>query len=341
MKTFYCRCGNTIFFENTVCTACGRVLGFDPHSLQLLSFDQLGGGEWETVDHFHFKPCHNYSEFQVCNWVLPFHSTNTYCVACSLNQMIPALTAPEKRLWWANMEMAKRRLLFTLLSLSLPIENKAQHGNGLAFAFLEDKRMNPAVEEEYVITGHEQGLITVNLAEADDANREYTRVIMGEPYRTLLGHFRHESGHYYFDRLIKYSSHLPTFRQLFGDETEDYDTAIEHYYRQRESLLNNGAWQQGEFISCYAQAHPLEDWAECWAHYLHMVDTLETAAEFGIIGAGFNRTDFESWLPYWERVTVALNALNRSMGLRDAYPFVLSAPVLTKIHFVHQVIGPT
>ncbi|MCB1687474.1 MAG: putative zinc-binding metallopeptidase [Halioglobus sp.] len=340
MKTFYCRCGNGLFFDNTRCIVCGLNLGFDPLSQQLLSFEQLAGGAWQTTEHRHFKPCQNYRDYQVCNWMLPFDSEENYCLACALNEMIPALSAPQRRRWWGNMETAKRHLLYSLLSLQLPVQSRSEHAQGLAFAFLEDKRMNPAVAEDYVATGYRQGLITVNLAEADELSREMTRVQMNEPYRTLLGHFRHESGHYYFERLIRDDKHLVVFRQLFGDESLDYASALANYYENQRSLNSAYTDPSSPFISCYAQAHPLEDWAECWAHYLHMTDTTETAAQFGIIDADIDRSDFSSWSSHWERVTVALNALNRSMGLRDAYPFVLSDAVLTKIHFVHRVIDP-
>lgn len=340
MKTFKCRCGQPVFFDNTWCTVCGAKLGFDPNRLDLISFDILESGEWQSSNLFHFKPCKNYSEFEVCNWVLPFHSADSYCLACSMNEMIPAVSVQEKRHWWQRMESAKRRLLFSLLALRLPVVSRQQDGSGLAFAFLEDKRMNPHVEEEFVATGYQSGLITVNVAEADDLSRETSRVLMEEPYRTLLGHFRHESGHYYFDKLVRYSDKLANFRQLFGNEQMDYNTALDDYYQNHAEFKQRYTTQANRYISCYAQSHPLEDWAECWSHYLHMIDTLETAAEFGIIASPLQRNDFYSWIGQWQNVTVAMNALNRSMGLRDAYPFVLSQEILAKIHYVHLVIDP-
>lgn len=335
MNNYQCSCGAGIFFENTQCVNCGSLLGFDPASFHLLNFQEKSPGVWHNSQRGLYKPCLNHTQYQVCNWVLPIDSPQDYCLACDLNEMVPAITAAEKRLWWANLEMAKRRLLYTLLQLGLPLQNRKYTPDGLAFAFLEDKRINPHVREEFVSTGHAQGLITVNLAEADDASRELQRVRMGESYRTLLGHFRHESGHYYFDRLIKGGEWLQQFRLLFGSELNDYEQALQNYYNNPPPP----AWENG-FISDYAQAHPLEDWAECWAHYLHIVDTLETAAQFNLVEVNPLVADMDQWLKDWDRVTVMLNALNRSMGMRDAYPFVYSQPVIEKIRFVHSVVRP-
>lgn len=301
----------------------------------MLPFTQQSAGVWHNPQKGLYKPCQNYTRYQVCNWVLPFDSNHEYCLACDLNEMVPAITAPEKRLWWANLENAKRRLVYTLRQLGLPIQNRKYNVRGLAFAFLEDKRFNPLVDEEFVQTGYEQGLITVNLAEADDANRELQRVRMGESYRTLLGHFRHESGHFYFEQFVSEHWFANTFQSLFGDYNLDYKNALHHYYQHPPPPV-----LEGGYISDYAQAHPLEDWAECWAHYLHMVDTLETAAEFNLVDSNPLMDDLDNWLREWDRVTVILNALNRSMGMRDAYPFVYSAATINKIRFIHSVAHP-
>jgi hypothetical protein len=239
--------------------------------------------------------------------------------------------------------------VYSLLCLSLPLRDKGEDPDkGLAFAFLGDP--NPRFEEtRQVITGHAGGLITLNIAEADDAIREKMRLAMNEPYRTLLGHFRHESGHYYWERLVAHGDGLGPFRELFGDEREDYDRALKRHYEQ--GVPPN--WPQ-RFISAYASAHPWEDWAETWAHYLHMVDTLETAREFGvhvsprppnrqtvdprITLVGCRPASFDEALENWMPLTCVINSLNRSMGQPDMYPFVLSIPVIEKLKFVHAVI---
>jgi hypothetical protein len=171
-----------------------------------------------------------------------------------------------------KLELAKRRCIYTFLKLGLPIES-GPRGNeaALRFRFLQDKENAP------VQTGHENGVITVNIAEADDDEREHRRLQLHEPYRTLVGHLRHESGHFYWDRLIANSPNLQRFREFFGDETGDYDAALQTYYKQGPPA----DWQS-RTVTAYASSHPWEDWAETWAHYLHIMDTLETAANFGM-----------------------------------------------------------
>jgi len=183
------------------------------------------------------------------------------------------------------------------------------------------------------------------VAEADDPFREKMRVQMGEAYRTLLGHFRHEVGHHYWERLIESSDRLAPFRERFGDERVDYAEARQRHYDQGPPP----DWSAG-FVSAYASMHPWEDWAETWAHYLHMTDTLETARAYGLVvrpeGARtpsvrtrrLDLHDFEDLAAGWYPLTMALNSLNRSMGLPDTYPFVLSDTAIAKLRFVHEVI---
>jgi hypothetical protein len=262
--------------------------------------------------------------------------------------MIPDLSQPENLADWRRIELAKHRLFYTLLKLRLPLTTKLEDPQqGLAFDFLAAPRPDSAPSEP-VMTGHDRGLITINLAEADDSKREQMRREMGEPYRTLLGHFRHEIAHYYWDILVQNAPGIEAFRQLFGDEREDYGEALKRHYA-------NGPpadWQE-RFVSAYASMHPWEDWAETWAHYFHMVDTLETASAFGMRvrprvtkGADLSAAiDFDphsapldrivdAWLP----LTFAVNSINRSMGLADLYPFVLTPPVIVKLSFIHDRI---
>ncbi len=349
MKNFTCVCGQGVFFENTLCTACGRRLGFDPQRGELLALEPDHaapvGGSWRSVDTgLAYRLCRNDLDFHVCNWLVS-GSDQQFCLSCRLNHIVPGLEssarAPLRRERWARLEQAKRRLLFTLLAMGLPVVSKSESQNeGLAFAFLEDQRSNPEVLEQHVLTGHWQGLITVNLAEADHVEREKLRQGLGESYRTLLGHLRHESGHYYFEQRVVRQGALDGFRELFGDERQDYDAALARYYAQPMPPQ-----KRPEMISAYAQAHPLEDWAECWAHYLHMMDTLETASDYGLVPGGVidlrRQPDIEWCLWQWSRVSVAMNALNRSMGLEDAYPFVHSELTLRKLRYVHQRIYPS
>ncbi|MCB1670347.1 MAG: putative zinc-binding metallopeptidase [Gammaproteobacteria bacterium] len=340
MKNFECACGQTVYFENDYCLSCLRRLAYDPLQNRILTltvFNPRTGSGTDTEGN-KVRLCKNDIDYGVCNWLVTT-TDNDFCLSCSLNHMIPNLLAPDRRDWWARMEQAKRKLLYTLLTVGLPVVNKENDPEGgLAFEFIEDKSSNPNVENELVLTGHMNGLITVNIAEADSVKREQARQSLGESYRTLLGHFRHESGHYYFWKLINNDQSRAGFRDLFGDETADYQQAMDNYYANRDSMTRDP-----RMISHYAQSHPLEDWAECWAHYLHMIDTLETAEAFNIRNSqgDADRSTIDSMLARWGDLTLMLNALNRSMGMGDAYPFILSDLTLRKIRFVHSLVNPS
>lgn len=291
-------------------------------------------GSWRSDDGTTFRPCRNRQQLDICNWLVASDDPNAYCASCRRTAVIPNLDSRFNVQRLAALERAKRHLLYSLLVFGLPMDGSDGFPHDLRFQFLEDQRSNPRVAEEEVKTGHLDGMITINVREADDAERESTRNAMREPYRTLLGHFRHESGHYYFQRLLRPSTWLARFVDSFGDPDSDYTAALERHYREGAAA----DWQQ-RFVSPYAGAHPLEDWAETWAHYLHMTDTLETAASFGI-GPGEERNgDPFHMIDRWIELSTAMNALNRSMGLPDPYPFVLSDDVRGKIAFVHRFIA--
>lgn len=347
MKTFHCdKCGQLVFFENVLCENCGAMLGYQPEHHAISSFESAGEGRWRSLNPANegllYKQCINYAREDVCNWMLPADAPSELCASCQLTHVIPALTTDKNRLLWARLEAAKRRLLYTLWDLGIQPTPKVNDPDaGLAFEFLED------VPGHRVMTGHANGLITLNIAEADPSFREKTREQMGEPYRTLLGHFRHESGHYYFDRLVADSEWTEPFRALFGDERADYGQALQKHYDSGppEDFSNR-------FISAYASSHPWEDWAESWAHYLHMLDTLDTAYACGMvlrprkpgepeltIAARPTRLpSFDEIMSDWFSLSYVLNSLNRSVGMPDPYPFTLSTPVIDKLRFVHRVV---
>jgi hypothetical protein len=362
MKTFRCDCGNTLYFENYRCTACDRPLGYIPELTQLCALEEDGDlcrPQHPAAAGMAYRYCANYPEQQVCNWLVPADDPDRYCRACRLNEVIPNLDVGANRRYWYKIEVAKRRLLYTLFQLGLPVTDKQTDPDaGLAFSFLEDKPDNAEFTDDQgksgrILTGHDNGMITINLAEADAVERTRMRERMGEEYRTLLGHFRHEIGHYYWNLLVRDSYPVNECRALFGDERADYGMALERHYRDGPPA----DWQT-RFISAYASSHPFEDWAETWAHYLHMVDTLETAQVYGFvlhgrrmvapqagIGAGayaqsgFPFRDFFELLDDWVSLTTALNSIARSMGLGDVYPFVLCEQAKHKLHFVHRVIA--
>lgn len=334
MRTFRCTCGARLFFDNHNCLTCGSELGFLPDALTLGAVTADADGTYRTSNGAKLvRKCANYVEHGVCNWMVDAADAETLCLACRLNNVIPDLSDADRREQWARVESAKRRLMYSLLRLGLPVLPKSTDPErGLAF---DIKAEQPS---ERVLTGHADGLITVNASEADPVTREKVRVAMGERYRTLLGHFRHEIGHYYWDRLIRNRAALQPFRSLFGDERDDYAAALQrHYGAEAAAAAPDG------FISHYAAAHPWEDWAETFAHYLHIVDTLETAQHFGFAAAADDDRsgrlrDFDALMGEWLELTIALNALNRSMGLEDAYPFVISPGVRDKLAFVHRVV---
>jgi len=347
VKVFHCdHCGHLLFFENTQCVRCGHAVAYLPDLACVGSLDQGDDGTWRSpqavASSQGYRLCDNYAIHAVCNWAIPAGDSHTLCISCRLTRLIPDLSVETHRTNWYRLEAAKRRLVFTLLALGLPVASRDQDPEcGLAFEFLADDSEGP------VTTGHAGGVITVNLAEADDAERERRRQSLNEPYRTLAGHLRHESGHYYWDRLIGGTGALSRFRALFGDERADYTGALQAYYASGPAA----DWQQ-RFISGYASAHPFEDWAETWAHYLHMIDTLETAAACGFslrprradepslpvlppfVVSG--RVPFDRLIESWFPLTYALNNLTRGLGQADAYPFVLTPAAIEKLRFVHE-----
>jgi hypothetical protein len=349
LKVFHCNhCDQLLFFENTTCLGCGRQVAYLPDVSLMSSLDPLPDGTWRSPgtdsEQKTYRLCTNYTDEQVCNWAVPCSDPQPLCVSCRLTRAIPDLSQDGQRQAWYRLEVAKRRVLFTLLQLDLPVRSREEdQDQGLAFEFKGD------VGEEGVLTGHANGVITINVAEADDVERERQKKAVHEPYRTLVGHVRHEVGHYYWERLIAAGPDIDAFREMFGDERKDYAAALQAHYEQGPQP----DWQNN-FVSAYASSHPWEDWAETWAHYLHMVDALETAATCGLSLRPKHpdepsmpkvpavhpfKLDFSSLIDHWHPLTYALNNFNRGLGLPDAYPFVLSTPVIDKLRYVHDSIG--
>jgi hypothetical protein len=351
MKIFHCDvCDQLVFYENVRCVKCDHALAFLPDLAEMAALEPAGKDLWRSpaagAEGRTYRLCRNYTGENVCNWAVAADDPNPLCRSCRLTRVIPDLSRPGHKEAWYKLEVAKRRLVYSLLRLDLLPASKAEDaGSGLSFEFLAD----PAPPASPVLTGHKDGVITVNVAEADDAERERRRHEMREPYRTLLGHFRHEVGHYYWDRLIKDGGRVEAFRAAFGDEREDYGKALRRHY-------DKGApddWP-GRFVSAYASAHAWEDWAETWAHYLHVTDTLETAVGCGLSLRPRRRDEpvlkpdlalrdgrpesFEQMMASWFPLTYLLNNLNRGLGLPDGYPFVLSPPAIEKMRFVHEAV---
>jgi hypothetical protein len=350
-RVYNCQCGRPVFFRNTVCLGCKTALGYEPDLGRICplapgkepgTFAIIGAEQGEPSV---YRYCANLTSPSACNWLTRADSkTNPQklCISCRLNRTIPDLTDPANGENWRRIELAKRQLISSLLMLGLPVKPKVEGDAGLAFDFLRTPAAGPRV-----LTGHSGGVITLNIEEADDSTRESIREQMHEPYRTLLGHLRHEVGHYYWDRLVNGSKWIERYRELFGDERQDYAQALQRHYQQGPPP----DWRE-RYVSAYASSHPWEDWAETWAHYLHMADTLDTAASFSLDIESVEMT-FEGFKPEalvapddrflhfinsWSRFTAVLNELSRSMGLADFYPFVLSTSSVGKLHFIHTVV---
>ena len=350
-KVWPCRCGQSLFFRNSQCLACAAALGYQPEQSRLSSLQpgpqpdtwhldaDLGGGL--------FRRCANLDTPAACNWLLPAGDPHSHCIACRLNRTIPDLSIAQNHEHWRKVEIAKRRLVAQLLDLGLQvIDRSIDEEHGLAFDFVSID-----LDGKPPMTGHASGLVTLDIREADDAHRERVRVQMGEPYRTLLGHLRHEVGHYYWDRLIANGPWLDGCRQVFGDERASYAEALERHYQQGAPV----DWQQSH-VSAHATMHPWEDWAETWAHYLHMMDAVDTALGLGMSARQMDfdypafpasvlydpqhpgAAAFLSFVNAWIELAGMLNELSRSMGQPDFYPFVLPPGVVGKLHFIHLVI---
>lgn len=347
MKLFSCdHCGNTVYFENAVCERCGHALGYLPQENALVSLEADNGAfTTPALPGKRFIYCAN-AAHAACNWLVEEQpGGDVFCAACRHNETIPPIDDPINLARWQTIERAKKRLFYSLLRLALPLATRAEDPeHGLAFRFLAD-----GLAPEPVMTGHENGMITISLAEADDAERESRRTAMGEPYRTLLGHFRHEIAHHYWDLLVAGQPAEAGFRALFGDETQDYGQALTTYYA-------NGApqgWYQTH-ISAYATAHPWEDFAETFAHYLHIVDTVEMAAAFGVRARPrtqdpnlvvppvsfdpYMAPDMAAIIDNWIPLALLLNNLNRAVGQPDAYPFILTPVVIDKLSFINDLV---
>ena len=320
MRQLLCpHCRTATFFELGQCSTCETSLAFN---LKLFAFEAL-----ETV-----RPCANRTLIG-CNWSVD--DADPFCHSCRLTRTIPNLGSNRNVMLWKRVETAKRRLVYDVARLGLPLAIPS--GQQISFDILSDETAGFPI-----LTGHLAGLITLSLAEADDAERESRRVAFREPYRTLLGHFRHEVGHFYWEVLVGQTSLKSAFQLIFGFESRSYEEALKAYHARTDRSYDRDA-----FISEYATSHPWEDWAETFAHFLHIVATLDSAAALPLsldarsrqtFENPYREADFEALLTSWSPVAYSINELNRSMGLNDAYPFQLTPAVRGKLHFVHMAI---
>ncbi|MGD0311392.1 MAG: putative zinc-binding metallopeptidase [Acidimicrobiales bacterium] len=348
MRVFNCdNCGQLVFFDNSRCLRCNSPLGYVHQRRDVVALTEVAPDRLVDLA----SPVRTWQRCATesvtgCNWLVPA-GTGALCESCVLTRTRPSDGDRDGMVELVQGEMAKRRLVFQLAELGLPIAPRdEQAGRGLAFDLLSST-------ETKVITGHDNGVITLDLAEADGEHRERLRLQLNEPYRTLLGHFRHEIGHYYWPILVDRPEVLEACRTIFGDDREPYAAAVQRHYDAPPD--EERSWS-GRYISSYATMHPYEDWAETFAHYLHILDTLQTADSFGLgvnaasgaqrlaqrIGAHPTRPDgsatFGDVVDHWLELSYALNQINRSMGRDDLYPFVLAPTVIRKLAFVDHIV---
>ncbi len=347
MRIFHCdRCGDVVTFSAQRCPSCDALLGYvdgertirvleptaDPASFRIDGHD---GPVWRCLN-----------SAWGCNWALPAASDTTWCRSCRLTRGRPDEARPDAVEAWATAEAAKRRLIHQLDELALPIEIRSSSvPDGLAFDLVH-------LPGEGGITGHLDGVVTLDLAETDDHHREDLRRRLGESFRTVIGHLRHEIGHHYWGRLVGQTDGLVGFRHLFGDERIDYAHAVEHYYAQAD-----GDWDEARFVTPYAASHPLEDWAETFAHYLHIIDTVDTAVAHDLLPRDTTTTttardtttamaagavgslEFDDILDAWRPINSAVNAIAETLGVSAIYPFEPAGLVVDKLAFVHRHIA--
>ena len=337
MRIFRCeRCDGIVPFTAQQCRDCAAPLGYssEDRSIRVLvttpdpATYRVGGHAqlmWRCLN-----------TAWGCNWLVATTDGTGWCRSCALTRGRPDDARPQAIEAWMAAEAAKRRLVHQLDELALPVEIRSPTApHGLVFDLVH-------LDDGGVVTGHLDGVITLDLAEADDQHREVQRCQLGEPYRTVIGHLRHEIGHYYWGRLVGQTDHLGEFRRRFGDERADYAAALERH-------RSDGAatWDERRFVTPYAAAHPFEDWAETFAHYLHIVDALDTAIAHDLVVADRARSvrelvadhDMGELLEAWAPVNSAVNAIAETLGAPTVYPFEPVGEVVRKLEFVHRQIG--
>ncbi len=328
------RCGGAIGFTALRCPTCGAELGYDSDTrrIQVLVPTAQAGTFLVAGSSILRWRCLNSA--WGCNWILPAGTGSIWCRSCALTRGRPDERRGEALQAWAVAETAKRRLVHQLDHLGLPIVPRSPEApDGLAFDFV-------AVPNMSGLTGHLDGVVTLDLAEVDDVHRDEQRRAFGERYRSVIGHLRHEIGHYYWRRLVPRFGEEDAFRSLFGDERADYRSALDNHYAGAHSL-----WDPTRFVSHYATSHPFEDWAETFAVYLRILDVTMTAVDHGLTpdedgraAGGAATIDLDLVLHRWRALSIALDDLLDAFGGRTPSTLGAPDPVVDKLSFVHRVV---
>jgi hypothetical protein len=341
MKVFQCgNCSHPLYFENIRCEKCGHICGYRAEDRMMLTFDPANQTLLSDRESIAYKFCQNH-EHEVCNWVIPIESADMFCSACKLNRTIPNLGNAKNYEKWQHLEVTKHSLIYQLQKLGLPLPSKLKNKKeGLCFDFVS------RLTNKKLMTGHANGVITILISEANSVERERRRKDLSEPYRTLIGHLRHEVGHYFWERIIYTDQKvLDEYRSIFGDERISYADSLTEYYKKPDTK----EWQ-ANFISRYATAHSWEDWAETWAHYLHIMDMVETAFFFKLKVVldkeiktkvsvdPYTVKSFDKIVQTSVPLSFAVNSISRAMGHLEVYPFVLTPAIIDKLKFIHKLL---
>ena len=313
MRLFACPvCGATLYFHNRRC-GCGAEVAYAPDARRFVLADAV---------------CTNREPIR-CNWV----AGRGLCAACAMTAVVPDAFHDANQALWAEAEAAKRWVLATLHRRGWFTAEDA--GPRPVFHLLSEHTSGGPAE---VSMGHQAGVVTINVVESDPAEVVRRREALGEPYRTITGHFRHELAHFLFERLAPDPAFLEAFRAVFGDERADYGAALAAHYRNGPP----SGWPE-RHITAYASAHPHEDWAETVAHLLHLTDMVDSAAATGLrlrgLAAGYDayvEADAERLIALGVDHAIALNHVTRAIGHADVYPFVLRPLTRAKLAFAHR-----
>ena len=337
MRRFTCeRCAHAVAFAAQNCAGCAHHLGYLSHERNVRILEPTSNPAVFLVAGSEDAWWRCLNSAWGCNWMLPAESESPWCRSCQMTRGRPDEARPDAIQAWIAAEAAKRRLVHQLDELELPIEiRSASIPDGLAFDLVD-------VPGEGGITGHLDGVITLDLAETDEQHRDDLRRVLGEPYRTVIGHLRHEIGHYYWARLVAQTEQIDEFRRLFGNERVDYQAAVEQHYAG-----DTTDWDSTHHVSAYAASHPLEDFAESFAHYLHILDAIDTAdahhlsvsdcAQLPDVGTDAYQ-GFEDILDAWRPINEAINAVADALGTPAIYPFDPTGLVVDKLAFVHRQV---
>jgi len=335
------RCRSVTVLETLECAGCELAVGFHPPTLTMREATREGVG----IDDRVWFPCSN-RDWR-CNWLVAEDAGAGRCLSCRLNRQRPEASDTIALEKLADASRVMRRLLVQLAELGLPVDPHYEREGGLAFDLLSSYS-----GQGRVTIGHANGVVTIDLVETLDDYREALRIRLREPYRTMLGHFRHEVGHYYQWILVEQTDWIDECRELFGDERASYSEALDRHYREGAPE----GWE-ASYISEYATMHPWEDFAESFAHYLHITDSLTTAAAGGLVlqadrldglvdadiapRRSYQEASTSEMLADWQWLSLLLNRVNHAMGRSDLYPFTITEAVRTKLDFVHRVVQAT